>query len=120
MRCSGSLMHLLRPILGAAAAALLVPQAADAAALEGLAPCYRWVVQETRETVPVRGAGFTPGETVTVRIDGVVVAEGIRVLTDGKVVGAVTAPYQSSGERPFMLTVTEDNQPSNTAGAASR
>ena len=113
-------MHVLRPILGAAVAALLVPQAAQAAALEGLQPCYRSVDEQTRETVPVRGSGFTPGETVTVRIDGAVVAEGITVRTDGTVDGAVSAPFRARGERPFMLTVTEDDQTANTAGAASR
>ena len=113
-------MYLLRPILGAAAAALLVPQAAQAAALAGLAPCYRSVDEDRRETVPVRGSGFTPGVTVTVRIDGAVVAEGVTVQTDGTVEGSVLAPYQPRGERPFMLTVTEDAQRANTAGAASR
>src|SRR5687768_15803438 len=45
-----SLMHLLRPILGAVVAALLVPQAAQAATLEPLAPCYRSVDEQMRES----------------------------------------------------------------------
>ena len=113
-------MHVLRPILAAAAAALLVPQAAQAAALEGLGSCYRSVDEQMRETVPVRASGFTPGATVTVRIDGAIVAEGIRARTDGSIFGDVTAPHQPSGERAFTLTVTQDDQPANTATASSR
>src|SRR5215213_4349645 len=82
-----SLMHLLRPILGAAVAALLVPQAAQAAMISPLGACYRSVDAKKRENVPVHGEDFTPGQTVKVLIDGQVVAEGIKVLTDGKVDG---------------------------------
>ena len=78
-------MDVLRPILGAAAAALLVPQAAQAATLEPLAPCYRSVDAQTRETVPVNASGFTPGDEVTIRIDGAIAAEHVPVLTDGNV-----------------------------------
>ena len=113
-------MRLSRPILGAVVAALLAPQAAQAAALAPLGPCYRSVDPETRESVPVHGTGFTPGETVTVAIDGAVVQEGVVVNTNGEVIGDVPAPHQRRGERPFTLTVTEDNQPANTASAASR
>ena len=120
MRCSVPLMHLPRPILGAVAAALLAPQAAQAATLDGLGACYRSVDPEVRESVPVHGRGFTPGQMVTVFIDGVVVKQGVAADTNGEVIGSVPAPHQPSGERPFMLTVTEDNQPANTASAASR
>src|SRR5215210_343495 len=113
-------MHLLRPILGAAVAALLVPQAAQAAAIMPLGPCYRSVDADYRETVPVRGDGFTPGKLVTVLIDGQVVDEGTRVRSDGTVIGSVSAPYQEAGERPFTLTVTENETPANTVTAASR
>src|SRR5687768_17306733 len=77
MRCSGSLMHLLRPILGAVAAALLVPQAAQAATLDPLKACYRSVDAERRESVPIYGRGFTPGQTVTVAVDGVPVQDDV-------------------------------------------
>jgi hypothetical protein len=120
VRCSGSLMGIQRPILGAVAAALLLPQAAQAATLAPLGACYRSVDAQTRESVPVRGSGFTPGETVTVSIDGVVVRDDVTVLSTGEVVGAVQAPYQASGERAFTLTVTENNQPANTASTPSR
>jgi hypothetical protein len=119
MRCSGTLMRLLRPILGVAAAILLAPQAAQAAALDPLGACYRSVDSETRESVRVHGTGFTPGETVRVAIDGAVVEEGY-ADTNGEVSGDVPAPYQAGGERPFTVTVTEARQPANTASAASR
>ena len=104
----------------AAAAALLVPQAAEAASLAPLGACYRSLDLETRELVPVRASGFTPGERVNVYIDGRVVQENVVVLQDGQVEGGVPAPYQPTGERPFTLTVTEVDQPSNTATASSR
>jgi hypothetical protein len=120
MRCSVTLMHLPRPILGAVVAALLAPQAAQAATLDGLGACYRSVDPDTRELVPVHGRGFTPGQAVTVSIDGGVVKEGVIADTNGEVIGSVPAPHQPRGERPFMLTVTEVNQPANIASAASR
>ena len=111
--------ELLRPILLGAALAAAAPQAAQAAVLEPLDPCYRSVDLRTRETVTVRGWGFTPGEQVDVAIDGVVV-DRATALPDGNVEGQVTAPYQERGERPFTLTLTEVGQPANTASAASR
>jgi hypothetical protein len=120
MRCSGSLMMRVSPTILAAAAALLVPQAAQAAQLEPLAPCYRSVDERTRETVPVRASGFTPGEHVNVYVDGVLAQQDVVVLTDGQIAGGVPAPHVEKGERPFMLTVTEVEQPSNTASVMSR
>jgi hypothetical protein len=112
-------MRLLTTILGVAAAAMLAPQAAQAAALDPLGACYRSVDSETRESVPVRGTGFTPGETVSVAIDGEVVEQGY-ADTFGVVAGDVPAPYQKGGERPFTVTLTEVRQPANTASASSR
>ena len=113
-------MRLSRPILGAVVAVLLAPQAAQAAVLDPLGPCYRSVDSETREVVPVLGRGFTPGQTVTVRVDGIVAQDGVVADKDGNVSGSVQAPYRPSGERPFTISVTEDNQPGNTASATSR
>jgi hypothetical protein len=112
-------MRFLRPILSVAAAILLAPQAAQAAAIDPLGACYRSVDSENREPVPVRGTGFTPGETVSVAIDGKVVEEGF-ADTDGVVAGEVPAPYQKGGERPFTVTLTEVRQPANSASASSR
>jgi hypothetical protein len=119
MRCWLILMRVLTPIL-AVTAALLAPQAAAAATIDPLGPCYRSVDSETRETVLVKASGFTPGEKVNVYIDGRVVQENVTVLPDGNIEGGVAAPYQASGERSFTLTVTQVGQPSNTASASSR
>ena len=112
-------MRVLITIL-AAGGALLAPTTAGAATLEALAPCYRSVDTETRETVPVKAAGFTPGERVNVYIDGRVVRENITVLPEGRIEGGVSAPYQASGERPFTLSVAQVGQPSNAASTSSR
>ncbi len=110
----------MRGLLAAAVVALTLPQAAQAGTLEALGPCYRSVDAKTRELVPVQASGFTPGERVTVSLDGVVVRDDVVVLTDGTIQGQVPAPYQRRGERPFTLTVTEVDQPSNTASTSSR
>jgi hypothetical protein len=109
-----------RICLIAVAAALLAPQAAQAATIEPLKPCYRSVDATSRENVRVQAGGFTPGAKADVSIDGAVLADDVTVLADGTVSGEVTAPYQESGERPFTLTVTETDRPSNTVSAASR
>jgi len=111
--------ELLRPILLGAALAAAAPQAAQAAELSPLGACYRSVDSQTRETVPVRATGFTPGEQVNVAIDGVVV-DTATALPEGNVEGQVTAPYQERGERPFTLTLTETDHPTNSASAVSR
>ena len=112
-------MRVLTTIL-AATAVLLAPQAARAAVLDPLGACYRSVDADTRETVPVRASGFTPGERVNVYVDGQLVQENVVVLPDGRVEGGVPAPYQATGERPFTVTVTQVDQPSNSASASSR
>ncbi len=104
----------------AIATALLVPQAAQAADIAPLKPCYRSVDEATRETVHVSATGYTPGATVDVSLDRVVVADDVVVLQDGSVEGDVSAPYRAKGERAFTLTVTENGRPANTASAASR
>ena len=104
----------------AAAGALLVPEAAQAAALAPLGPCYRSLDSQTRETVPVWGMDFTPGEQVNVYIDGRLVQEGVTVLPDGNVRGEVQAPYQAEGQRGFTLSVGEVGNAANTATATSR
>jgi len=112
-------MHLLRPILATAAAVLLVPAVAQAATLDPLAACYRSVDEMTTETVAVRGRGFTPGEEARVYVDGRLVKEGAFADVNGDVIGDVRAPFRAKGQAPFTVTVTEKNQPSNTASATS-
>jgi hypothetical protein len=120
-------MRVLPPLL-AAAAALLAPQAAQAAELEPLGACYRSVDVDARENVPVVARGFTPGEQVQVAIDGQPVKvnvggeerDTVTVLPGGDIQGSVPAPYHASGQRPFTLTVTQVNQPANTDSETSR
>ena len=104
----------------AVAAALFVPEAAEAASLAPLGACYRSLDSQTRETVPVFGVDFTPGEQVRVSIDGRIVQDGVTVLPDGTVRGEVQAPYQPDGERGFTLAVEEIGNAANTATATSR
>jgi len=114
-------MHFARRLIPfALAIALCAPQAAQAATLAPLAPCYRSVDDATREAVPVKATDFTPGAVVHVSIDGVVVRDDVIALPDGSVSGTVDAPHQAGGERPFSLTVTERDRPANTATTSSR
>ena len=108
------------PTILTAGAVLLLAQPAQAAVLEPIAACYRSVDEQTRETVPVRASGFTPGEHVNVFVDDQPVQQNVVVLTDGQISGGVPAPFVAKGERPFTLTVTQVEQPSNTATVASR
>lgn len=113
-------MMRVSPTILAAAAALLVPQAADAAVLEPINACYRSLDVETRESVPVRASGFTPGERVKVYLDGELMQDNVVALSDGRISGSLPAPYVASGQRPFTLTVTEADQPANSATVTSR
>jgi hypothetical protein len=108
------------PAILAAGAVLLVPQAAEAAYLAPIAPCYRSVDEQTRETVPVKAGDFTPGEHVNVYVDDQLVQQDVVVLTDGQINGGVPAPHVERGERAFKLTVTQVEQPTNTATVFSR
>jgi hypothetical protein len=114
-------MRLRRPLIAALAAAgtLLAPQAAQAATITPLKPCYRSVDAVERELVHVEATGFTPGAGVDVLIDGELVAR-VSALPDGSLVGDVDAPYQDRGERPFTLTLDELGTNANTVSATSR
>jgi hypothetical protein len=113
-------MRLRRTLIGLGLlAGLAAPQAAQAAVLAPLAPCYRSVNESSRENVAVQASGFTPGAAVDVYIDGVQVQSGVLALPDGTVSGSVDAPYQGFGQRPFTLTVTEHDARANTASATS-
>jgi hypothetical protein len=109
-----------RIILIAIAAALAAPQAAQAATIQPLKPCYRSVDETTRENVHVEAEGFTPGAAIDLFIDGAAVDMPVFALANGRVSGDVTAPYRASGERAFTLTLTETERPSNTVSTASR
>ena len=98
---------------------LAAPAAASAATVDPLAPCYRSVAPDARESVQVTGRGFTPGADVTVAVDGAAAATA-QANELGEVVGAVSAPYQRRSARPFTLTLTEVDLPEHTVSAESR
>jgi hypothetical protein len=97
------------------AAALIAPQAAQAAEIVPLKPCYRSVDDDTRENVRIEAKGFTPGAALEIFVDDALVREDVVASPEGTVVGDVSAPYQASGERPFTVTVTEATRRTNTA-----
>jgi hypothetical protein len=99
--------------------AAAVPATARAATLAPLAPCYRSVDATELEPVGIDAAGFTPGAPVDVLIDGQRITT-VEALDGGRVLGSVDAPYQASGERDFMLTLTEHDTAANTVSAVSR
>jgi hypothetical protein len=113
-------MRSLRLAIVIAALALLAPASAAAlATLEPLKACYVSVGQGQREPVEIRASGFTPDSHVDVAIDGVVVFSGVQVDPAGAVLGRVSAPYQASGQRPFTISVTEQELPQNSVTATA-
>jgi hypothetical protein len=99
------------------AIALLCAATADAAVLEPLKPCYVSVHEGQREPIDLRASGFTPGSRVDVTIDGTIVFRDVEVDPAGSVSGRVSAPFQAAGERPFTVSVTQQDNPANTASA---
>src|SRR5919112_2252726 len=115
MRCSTLAMRALIAIL----ILLAAPAAASAASVDALLPCYRSVSKQSRESVAVTGRGFTPGSEVTVSVDRKK-ATTAKANELGEVIGAVSAPFQRRGERPFWVTLTEAGLPEHTATVQSR
>jgi hypothetical protein len=122
----------LRPaLLTALAACLLAPAGASAAPTwtQALAPCYVSVGPEAvqRQVVPIRAAGFTPQSRVDVLVDGAPAdttgdGQPDAVYADpyGLVRGFVRAPYQPEGERPFVVSVTEQTNAANAVSATTK
>ena len=110
-------------VTGALMVALLVPASAQAVVtIEPLKPCY--VSAETpagpqTEGIVIRATGFTPNSTVDLSLDGQPVqgGQGLQVDNTGLLAlpSAVPAPFVANGTREFPLTLTEVNNPANTA-----
>jgi hypothetical protein len=107
----------------AAGLLLAVPASASAAPqLHPLKPCYDSLgkAKTDREPVSVSGFGFTPDAFVDIKLDDAIVYERVQVDTAGFLDGGdLTAPYVKSGHRPFDVTVTERDNPAQTAKASS-
>jgi hypothetical protein len=113
---------------GVVLAAAALPAAAGAATWSvPLDPCYVAVgpAPEQRQILHIKTAGFTPLQPVDVVVDGapadtdgdgspnqIYADENGRVIVDARV------PYQSDGERPFGVSVSERANPINAANAA--
>jgi hypothetical protein len=109
-------------ILAATALVLAVQAApAAAAAIDPLKPCYvsAGAQEQRRETISVRGTGFSADATVDITVDGVVQLSGLANGV-GEFRADVKAPHQERGERPFTVTVTERGNPANIVSATSR
>lgn len=112
---------------GALLIALLVPASAQAVVtIDPLKPCY--VSAETpagpqTEGILIRATGFTPNSTVDLSLDGQPVqgGQGLQVDNTGLLAlqSAVPAPFVANGTREFPLTLTEVNNPANTATATA-
>jgi hypothetical protein len=102
-------------ILAVLTALAAAPATAGAAAqLFPLHACYRSAGPDTRETVGIVADGFTPGAEVSVTVDGTTLTDPAIADQNGKVLGAVLAPYQARGARPFSVTLTENQLPENS------
>jgi hypothetical protein len=117
-------------VTGALLLALLVPASAEAATIQPLKPCYVTAgteSQQQQEGVPIAAAGFTPNSKVdlTVTLDGQLhtTLAGLQTDPAGNLTVAADqlgAPWVQSGTHEFVLTVTEQDNPANTASATSK
>jgi hypothetical protein len=103
-------------------AAVLAPAAAArAATLSPIKPCYVSTGQadNAREQIAIMAQGFTPNQTATVALDGAPVMTNAQVDPLGAISGSIAAPFQARGQRPFTLSITENENPANAVGAQS-
>ena len=113
------------PLLGVAVTAvLLLPVAAQAAALTPLKACYVTSTDEVtkeirREPVQFGGSGFTPGGPVDIALDGALQRTVQADAAGNLPAQALDAPYRRKGQRPFRLTATDQANRANTAEALS-
>jgi hypothetical protein len=105
----------LAAAIAAAASALAIPAAAQAAVLHPLNDrCFK-----PNDSVRIQGDGFVPGSTVTVTVTEGPVAQKVADAT-GTVVVRVPAPrVTGSAVAPRSFTVTATDSAGNTASAVS-
>jgi len=118
-------------VTGALLLALLMPASVEAATIQPLKPCY--VTAGTAEApqgegVAISAAGFTPNSKVdlAITLDGQPAPGGQPGLqTDpagNLVISAqqLAAPFVASGTHEFVVTLTEQGNPANTASATAK
>jgi hypothetical protein len=119
-------------VTGALLIALLVPASAEAVTIAPLKPCY--VTAGTAEApqqegVTISAAGFSPNSTVTVAVDGQPIGppgappQEFQTDPSGNLnlpPNSVPAPFVEQGTREFPITLTEVNNPVNTATVTSK
>jgi hypothetical protein len=113
----------MRPRLFLATLLLTLVTAAPAAAapsLEPLKACYQSLgpAEAQRESMQLRGTGFTPLAILDVLVDGQP-AEAGQADAFGDMRAAVKVPHQDDGERSFTVTVTERGNAANTVSATT-
>jgi hypothetical protein len=106
-----------------ATALLVLALAAPASAaptMDALKPCYvaDGEASNQRERIHVHATGFTPAAHVDLLFDGMQYATG-RADVNGATTADVPAPPQSIGQRPFTLTLQEQENTSNFVTASS-
>jgi hypothetical protein len=113
---------------GALLIALAVPAAAEAATIDPLEkPCY--VTAGTKanyegERIAIRATGFAPNSLVDLSVDGVVVEPSIQTDANGDL-GELSpmefkTPFIKKGSAKFTLTLTQQDNPANTASVTGR
>jgi hypothetical protein len=114
---------------GAFLVALAAPAAAHALpTIQPLKPCYVTAATEQgpqSEGVQIAAAGFTPNSNVRLTIDGAPVPGGddLKAGPAGELnipADALPAPFVESGSKPFTLTLTEVDNPANTASTTAK
>lgn len=102
---------------------LLIPAASAPAAvtLAPLKPCYVSAGAEPaqREPIEINASGLTPNGTAVVALDGAVVLAKAQVDALGQIIGALPAPFQAAGQRPFTLSITDNSNTTKAVAASS-
>src|SRR4051794_35908107 len=109
----------LLPVTALLVLALAAPASATPI-MAPLHPCYAsdGPALTQRETISVLASGFTPAAHVDLYIDGQLQSSG-RADISGSAAAKVPAPVQSIGQRPFTLTLQEQENTTNFVTASS-
>jgi len=114
---------------GALLIALAVPAAAEAATIEPLEKsCYVTAGKKPSkyegEGITIRATGFAQSSLVDLSVNGTVVEPGIQTDANGEL-GVLSpmvfkAPFIRKGSAKFTLTLTQQDNPANTASITGR